>query len=185
MIQPPVQKELLFNLWQQVLPGDENALSRIHAILYNELFNYASHMLDDAALADDAIQEIFIKAWTRRLHIGVVDNVKAYFFTMLRRHNINQLKSLKLQAIRINNSYEPDMSFSPEDIIVSREQEAALQSRLQLLLNQLPRRQKEVVYLKYYDNLNYEEIGQIMDINYQSVINLVFKAIQFLKKAAQ
>lgn len=182
MNQPPAQKEILYHLWQQVLSGSESSLSQVHALLYEELFNYANHMLNDAALADDAIQEVFIKAWTKRSKIGVMENVKAYFFTMLRRHNINQLKSLKLRLLRVSELYEPDISFSPEDIIVLKEQNAAQRVRLQQLINELPRRQKEVIYLKYYDNLGYDEIGEIMNINYQSVVNLAFKALQWLKK---
>ena len=50
------------------------------------------------------------------------------------------------------------------------------------LLNKLPKRQKEAIYLKYYSGLKATEIAEIMDINYQSVVNILHKAIKNLKE---
>ena len=51
-----------------------------------------------------------------------------------------------------------------------------------LCLNKLPKRQKEVVYLKYYSGLKTKEISETMKINYQSVVNALHKALKNLKK---
>ena len=50
------------------------------------------------------------------------------------------------------------------------------------LLNKLPKRQKEAIYLKYYSGLKATDIAEIMDINYQSVVNILHKAIKNLKE---
>jgi len=51
-----------------------------------------------------------------------------------------------------------------------------------ILLNKLPKRQKEAIYLKYYSGLKTTEISEIMNINYQSVVNTLHKAINNLKE---
>jgi len=173
--------------WESVLAGDTDALRVIHEHLYASLHHYAKSMLKDEALADDAIQDIFIKAWTQRDKIGKLQHVKAFFFTMLRRHNLNQLRSFKTRLLHLGllTSSQDDIEFSPEDIVVRSEAENEDKARIGLLLNQLPKRQKEVIYLKYFEELDYKDIAVIMKINYQSVVNLAFKALQYLKTAIQ
>ena len=95
------QMDDLQKCWESVLAGDTEALRIIHENLYPSLHHYAKSMLKDEALADDAIQEIFIKAWTQRARIGKMQHVKAFFFTMLRRHNLNQLRSLKTKLLHL------------------------------------------------------------------------------------
>jgi RNA polymerase sigma factor (sigma-70 family) len=173
--------------WNSVLADDTDALRLIHESLYSSLHHYAKGMLKDEALADDAIQEIFIKAWTQRHKIGNLQHVKAFFFTMLRRHNLNQLRSIKTRMVHLGlfTSAQNDIEFSPEEIVVYGEYQKEGKARIGQLLNQLPKRQKEVIYLKYYEELEYKDISAIMKINYQSVVNLSFKALQFLKTAIQ
>jgi RNA polymerase sigma factor (sigma-70 family) len=48
-------------------------------------------------------------------------------------------------------------------------------------LGRLSNRQKEIIYLKYYQNLSYEEVSEIMNINYQVARNLLYQAIKSLK----
>lgn len=181
------QMDDLQQCWESVLAGDTNALRIIHEHLYPSLHHYAKSMLKDEELADDAIQDIFIKAWTQRQKIGKLQHVKAFFFTMLRRHNLNQLRSLKTRLVHLGlfTAAQNDIEFSPEEIVVRSEAAFENKSRIGQLLNELPKRQKEVIYLKYFEELDYKDIAMIMKINYQSVVNLAFKALQYLKSAIQ
>lgn len=181
------QMDDLQQCWESVLAGDTSALRIIHEHLYPSLHHYAKSILKDEALADDAIQDIFIKAWIQRKKIGKLQHVKAFFFTMLRRHNLNQLRSLKTRLIHLGlfTSAHNNVDFSAEDIVIQAEEKAEERIRISQLLNELPKRQKEVIYLKYFEELDYKEIAVIMQINYQSVVNLAFKALQYLKMAIQ
>ena len=67
--------------------------------------------------------------------------------------------------------------------MVREEEYLSLQSKIAELLNQLPKRQKEVIYLHYFEDLDYSQIAEIMAINYQSVLNLTQKALQKLRSA--
>jgi RNA polymerase sigma-70 factor (ECF subfamily) len=49
-------------------------------------------------------------------------------------------------------------------------------------INQLSNRQKEIVYLKLYQQLSYEEVSEIMQINYQAARNLFYQAIKSLRE---
>lgn len=170
----------LTGLWNAVLQQDTRAYARIHGQLHPVLYRYAFAMLDDEALAQDVIQEVFIRIWYKKESIGPLNSVRAFFFTAVRRQALNQLRGLK--ALQILPASEPDIAFSAEDILIEQEDEAERKTKIGQYLNQLPRRQREVIYLRFYEELSYTEVAAIMQVNYQSVINLAHKAIAQLRE---
>jgi RNA polymerase sigma factor (sigma-70 family) len=169
--------------WQQSLEGDDYAFSSIHRELFHGLYSYALKLLQDGELANDAVQELFVKLWAKRETIGKLRKVKPYFFTVLRRQILNQLRNLHLRDRIISRIGGPDIDFSPEEIVVRSEEYISLQNKITALLNELPKRQKEVIYLHYFEEMDYNQIAAIMGINYQSVLNLTQKALQKLRSA--
>jgi len=169
--------------WILALEGDNHAFYSIHRALFDGLYGYALKLLQDPSLAGDAVQELFVKIWVKRESIGVIQKVKPYLFTSLRRQVLNQLRDLRHNKLKSIGLPEPDIDFSPEEIVVRNEEYAALQGRIAALLNTLPQRQKEAIYLHYFENMEYAQIAEVMGINYQSVLNLTQKAIQRLRSA--
>lgn len=173
------QGEDLTSSWHFVLQGDARAYASIHGQLHPVLYRYALAMLGNEDVAQDAVQEVFIRIWYKKDTIGLLQNVRAFFFTALRRQALNQLRGLR--SLQILPASEPDIEFSPEDILIEQEHVAERQLKISQYLNQLPRRQKEVIYLRFYEELSYTEIAEIMKVNYQSVINLAHKALTQLR----
>ncbi len=179
----PLHTDQLYDWWLQALEGDTHAFRRIHGELFEGLYDYALKLLQDSELADDAVQELFVKIWVKREVIGTLRKVKPYFFTALRRQILNQLRNLQLRELRIGALPKPDIDFSPEEIVVRNEEYLSLQTKITALLNELPKRQKEVIYLHYFEEMDYAQIAEVMGIHYQSVLNLTQKALQKLRQA--
>lgn len=68
-----------------------------------------------------------------------------------------------------------DIQFTKEELITNQETKSFKNKNIEILLNKLPKRQKEAIYLKYYCELKTVEIAKIMNINYQSVVNTLHK----------
>jgi RNA polymerase sigma-70 factor (ECF subfamily) len=173
----------LEDLWLEVLGDNPNALQLIHRELFSRLYQYSTNLLTDDLQADDAVQEIFIKAWIQRKKIGPLKNLNAYFFTLMRRYCLNVIRNKKVadrRLIRFQKT-EPVITFSAEDILVEKEVANGVREKINDLLNGLPPRQKEVIYLKYFNDMNNAEIAEVLEIQYQSVVNLSHKAITYLK----
>jgi RNA polymerase sigma factor (sigma-70 family) len=179
----PLYKDPLGDWWKRSIEGDTGAFHDIHRSLFAGLYNYALKLLQDEALAGDAVQELFVKVWVKRATIGPLQKVKPYFFTALRRQILNQLRNLRLRELKISALPRPDIDFSPEEIVVRDEEYRTLQNKIADLLNELPKRQKEVIYLHYFEDMDYTQIADIMGIHYQSVLNLTQKALQRLRAA--
>jgi len=170
-------------LWIRALDGDADAFQNIHRELFSGLYYYALKLLQDGELANDAVQELFVRLWERRNSIGPMRKVKPYFFTALRRQILNQLRNNQTRELKVNTLPGPDIDFSPEEIVVRNEEYESLQARIAALLNELPKRQKEVIYLHYFEEMDYTQIAEVMGIHYQSVLNLTQKALQKLRQA--
>ena len=82
------------------------------------------------------------------------------------------------------DSLQENMSFeiSHDHFIIHREDELHRVKMIMEAVNKLPARQKEIIYLKIYQRLSYEEISDVMNINYQVARNLMSQALRSLKK---
>lgn len=151
---------------------------------YNGLYHYALKVTQSKAVSEDCLQSLFVNLWINRKNLSEICSIKPYLFKSLRRDlkRVNYSPILKKDSEAVLLQLHIAPNFSPEDIIVEDETKQHLQKQIAHVLNKLPARQKEVVYLKYYEGLEYKEIAQIMGVHYQSVVNLLFKAMTFLKK---
>lgn len=177
--QPDNEKLQLW--WQQSLNNDTAAFGNIHAVLFDGLYNYALKLLNDEDLANDAIQDLFIKIWNKRSSIGSIQKLKPFFYTVLRRQVLNQLRDLKLKKLKISILAQPDIEFSQEEILIKQEDAAGIKEKITSLLNALPARQRELLYLYYFENMSLTQIAEVMGINHQSAMNLKQRALQKMR----
>ena len=91
-------------------------------------------------------------------------------------------KNEKLKHTDFSAETFVDIQFTAEELMTNQETERFKHKNISKLLNKLPKRQKEAIYLKYYSGLKAKEISEIMGINYQSVVNTLHKAIKNLKE---
>lgn len=142
------------------------------------LIQYGSKLCPDDSILKDCIQELFIELWQNR-STTEVRSVKAYILRALK------YKIYKAQGRRnISPGIDEDMGFeiSHEDLLIHSEDDRQKAARLVDSIQQLPPRQREIIYLKLYQQLSYEELSEVMQINYQAARNLFSQAIKSLRQ---
>lgn len=168
--------------WTAFIKGDEKAFVVLHDLFFHTLYEYALRMLQDPDLAYDAIQELFLKLWEKKKTLPDVQFVKAYLMRSLRYAVLNKLRSLKLYELKIAARYHtPDIEFSPEEIRIKKESASFNASQLTQMINELPARQKEIIYLRFYEGLSYKDISHVLNINYQSLVNNINRTLTRFK----
>ncbi len=167
-------------LWLAFKKGDTQAFRLLYQQHYAGLYHYALKITHQPDLSQDCVQNLFIYLWNCRTHLSDIVCIKPYLFKALRR-DLHRLTSAEGRN-ETGREIPEVLCFSPEEIVIEDETRHYLQQQIAQLLNELPARQKEAVYLKYYEELDYKAIAQIMGIHYQSVINLLYKALTYLKK---
>ncbi len=171
-------------LWLSFKNSDEIAFSSIFYTYYNDLYKYGLKIINDEDLVKDAIQELLITLWNSREKLADVTYIRYYLLKSLRRSLLRTLEKQKkgFLEMRLFTSHEPDITFSSEEAIILDESTKEKGSYLTNLLNSLPKRQKEAIYLKFYCELEFEEVAQIMGLNYQSVVNHIHRAFKELRQ---
>lgn len=169
------------DLWTAFKDGDRDAFAVLFRRHFSLLFQYGTKLCADRIVVEDCIQELFTELWQNK-PVAEVQSVKAYLLTAVKYkifkvyRNNPSLKSY--EEIQNNTSFE----ISHENFMITKEEDQQKAKRIIIALEQLPGRQKEMIYLKIYQALSYEEISEVMGINYQAVRNLFSQAIKSLRK---
>ncbi|HPG05410.1 MAG TPA: sigma-70 family RNA polymerase sigma factor [Saprospiraceae bacterium] len=162
-------------LWLRFKQGDSDAFEQLYQENLDGLLRYGHHFTPQTELIEDVIQELFVDLWQRKANLGDTDSPRKYLCASL-RHRL--YRTLKKNAKTASEDEIPfDMSWDWEDAPSSEERYAQVESALE----QLSHREKEAIYLRYHQGLSYEEIGDIMGVQYQSLRNQVHRAIQKLR----
>lgn len=170
-------------LWELFKKGDELAFKEMYFKHYPMLYQYGFNICHDEDVCDDVIQDMFSDLWHTRRNLGIALSIKAYLFSTLRRRTLQRLRQIRRKQVIALELFtrNPDIEFSPEMIMIREEGDFFKRSIIKDALNQLSKRQKEVIYLKFYQEISYKEVAEVMGINYQSVLNYSQKALQVLR----
>jgi RNA polymerase sigma factor (sigma-70 family) len=176
------ENQHLLYLWQQAQAGDKMAFCRLAELQYRSLFRYATNFTSDTDFIKDTIQDVFINIWEKRQTI-TIQFVAVYFFKSLRNQLFQEFRRSKpsLSSLEADELGELSDWQTIEVNITQEESESESQLKLRQAVELLPKRQQEVVFLKFYKNLDNEQIADLMEINRQSVANLLYRALTTLK----
>jgi len=172
-------------LFKAIANNDLDALSYAYQRYYNGLYFYGLKCTYRVPLIEDSIHDLFLKLWDKRSDIKIKQAFKPYLFKMFRSIIVDRLNKLN----KTGELQQPDELLAPslsvQDIIINREFESEQLRQLDLALKGLSSRQAEVIYLRFYEGLSYEQIAEAVDINYQSVRNSIYESVKFLKSAVK
>jgi RNA polymerase sigma factor (sigma-70 family) len=167
-------------LWSQFKNGDRKSFSLIYQQNIAALINYGLKIYDDTTILKDIIQDLFVELWNSRSNLADVDSIKFYLFKALRfkliRLERKQFASTRLAATLREHTKET-MDMSAEDKIIGEEAQENQTELLQNAIMSLSNRQKEAIQLRFYQGFTHEQIAELMQLNYQSVSNLLYTAI--------
>lgn len=173
-------KNLDSEIWQRFQRGDEEAFSYIFDAYHLQLFEYGQRFTSDEHLVRDSIQDVFFELARKKGKLSLTDNILFYLLKSLRQRIFYNIRKNKNVSFETNPELFDEFNLRYSMDVNPVEKELNL-DRLADAVNQLPARQKETIYLKFYKNLSNQEIAEIMQINYQSVGNNIQKAIHKLK----
>ncbi len=171
-------------LWQALKRSEKAAYEILLKKYYPIVLNYGVRFYKDKEFVKDCVQDLFIEIWNRREYLADVVSVKSYLLHSIRKNIIRESSRLKWfrEADKISDDHDFDVEFDIETYLISREVENELLQKLRFELDKLTKRQREAIFLRFNQDLSYEEIAIIMDINYRSVVNLIHEAIKAIRK---
>lgn len=169
--------------WKALKSDDGEALSVLYSLYANPLYNYGSKFSSDEEVVKECIQSLFVTLWDRRNSLGTPVNVKNYLFKALRVSIFKHKKLFEMQQrLKEGENYSFLATLSIEDELIIGEDTSALQLRLQAGLEQLSPRQREAVFLRFYEGMSYAEVAEVMDISVKGTYKVMARAIDALRE---
>lgn len=180
MLERQIRENNDYALWEDFRSGSESAFSKIYNEYVQELYRYGVRFNPEAEIVKDNIQELFIKLYNNRANLNPTDNIRLYLLRSLKNRLINvyfdkkesvSLDDLPFEILKTEDA-EPGEDW---DEIVKRK-------KLKKGIDSLTPRQREAIYLRYTREMTMAEMTELLNMNYQSVRNLLHRSIEKLRK---
>ena len=170
--------------WERMTTGDQNAFLNIYQSHYQSLLSYGFSITANVELTKDCLQEMFLELWKKHAVLNKeVANVRSYLFTWLRRKISKELTRLNTQNNKTQNLEQQDQyTWSYEELLIAFQQTEEDKNKLRNALNELTKKQLEIIKLKFFENLSYSEIAARTSLTQRTVYNLVYEAIRHLRE---
>ena len=170
------------DLWKLFLEGDKEAFSVFYRHNYRKLYSYGISLGMDSELIDDIIQELFVKLYTRPQLIKDFSTIQAFLYAAVRNAFVNHEKQRK-KYLYLDEFENFELPYFVENTQIEDEEELkALKEKIHRIINSLTPRQKEISYLRFLHQKEYEEIARIMDMSEQAARNLTYRAMEKIRK---
>lgn len=170
------------HLLKEIKNGNDQAFEFLFQSYYPRLRGYASRFVDDEEAVRDIIQESFLKFWEKRQLIEAI-SVSSLLFSMVRNACLNYLKHLQIVEQHAmehlaaldgkEELYYLDFNLSPEYSLLYKE----LQEQVDIVINSLPPRCREVFMMSRFDKKKNREIAEALHISTTAVEKHIAKAL--------
>ena len=182
--QPIDAEAVAIQLLSDFQAGNVRAFSKLYDLYVNTLFNYGCRLTTDKELLKDCIHDVFVKIYTKREELGNVTNIRSYLFISLK----NKLCDESRKRVNVSDAAVEDLAIVSSDDVENNyisEKQRIEKSVVKKLLGQLSERQREAFTLYYLEEREYEDICRIMNMNYQSVRNLMHRGMLKLRSITE
>jgi RNA polymerase sigma factor (sigma-70 family) len=174
-------------VWNALRTGNRKALDYIFEKYVKLLYAYGGKITKDQGVVEDAIQDLFVELWQRHAALSTTDNIKFYLLKSLRRRITRRIAvdQRKLGDHSLQEDYSWEVEFSMESTIIQQQTSIAQQEQLNRGISKLSDRQREAIYLKFYEKMSYEQLAEVLDISLTSTYKLIGKAVDALRKSVR
>jgi RNA polymerase sigma factor (sigma-70 family) len=158
--------------------GDNQAFGMVYDAYAGQLLAYGESLGFDKETVKDALQDIFCNIYTHRERFREIKNLQAYLFRSLKNTLLNMAQQKGNHSVDIS-LYEGvfHTNVTVLDELIDAEERLRVEQKLNRYLDCLTGRQREAIYLRYIQELDYENIAEIMNLTPHATRKLVSRAI--------
>lgn len=169
-------------LWEDFKKGSQVAYAMIYKNYAHDMYRYGLSLYNNPSFVKDCIHDIFIEIWHARCKLAKVQSIKSYLLSAIRNKVNKEHRRGKLSRFFSTLGSQDGRETSPETILILQHEEEQQQKKLQDVMKLLSSRQREAIFLKFYQGLSYEEIASVLSITVKGAYKLIGRAIHVLRK---
>lgn len=170
-------------IWSSYRNGDEQSFRQLYDLYYAGLFKYGFRFTKDQHIIEESIQDLFIKLWQNRNTVGPTPSVKFYLYKAFRRVLARKLEYLPetVSYAGQDDKLQFDFEIGQDEVLMQKERMLELKRQLETAMAGMTDRQREAIYLKFYEDLSYDEISEVLSITPKATYKLVYRALDHLR----
>lgn len=165
-------------LMEHLKKGEEDAYAYLMDTYYNKLCVYARSLSRDVYLAEDIVQNIFLRVWEQRQKLKDIYPIKSYLYQSVYNEFINQYRK-KSNLMAVENEYMKDLNAILEEDTKDITKLIAL---VKQEIQNLPPKCKEIFIMGKQEGLTYVEISEHLNISFRTVENQMSKAFSIIRE---
>jgi len=169
-------------LWESLRNGDESALRQLYMNYYKHLLTFGLRYSEDRDTLKDSLNNTFLYIWEKHSTLGAAKHVGNYLFKSFQRQLERDLKKTKALEELMHTSIEKNFHESDETQFITKQEEDIRVKLLKDAILKLSARQRELITLRYYDGLSYDEIAANTQLSKRAVYNQIHTAVNKLKQ---
>lgn len=174
-------KQKCYDLWISFIKGDSDAFSELYKLFYRTLYSYGLSFKTSEEQVRDIIQDLFVKLYARSELVKDASTLSPFLFASMRNACINSMKTeQRLTSLDTIAGFEINYSIDNNNI-EDKEELDRIKILVKNILDQLTPRQREIIYLRFLHQMEYEEISKIMEMSEQAARNLVHRAMDKMR----
>ncbi len=147
--------------------GDESAFTTLYNFYSHKIYAFALKLTQSTTVAQEIVEDVFLKIWIRRATLNEIENFNAYLFTIARNETYKILKQIakNYKIVLLSENNESLVHNSAEDYLVDKE----FTSLLQKAIDRLPHQQKQVYKLMKEEDLKRGEVAKLLHVQPETV----------------
>jgi RNA polymerase sigma-70 factor (ECF subfamily) len=167
---------------EQARQGDKAAFGKLIEAYQTPVYNLAYRMLNNSGEAEEAAQEAFIRAYTRLDSYNPAHKFSTWMLSITSNYCIDLIRKRRALLLSIDEplpahpALQSEKSKGPESQMVTNEQQEMVQG----LLQELPEDYRQAVVLRYWYEMSYDEIAEVMNTTVSAIKSRLFRARRLL-----
>jgi RNA polymerase sigma-70 factor, ECF subfamily len=174
------------DLFEKIQKGDNKAFGLLFQSNYSQLCVFANDFLHKTEIAEEIVQDVFLKLWNTRSEIFIKSSLRSYLYKMVQNHSLNYIrdhstqKTIKEEMLDDIDVYDNQLNREIADTALDEILSDEVERELTLALSQLPEQCRDIFILCRFDGLTYSEIAQKYNISVSTVKTQMGRAMEKL-----
>lgn len=169
-------------IWNLISRGNNSAFVYVYETYSDVLFRYGLRITSDKTLIEDSIHDIFLRIWTRRSLLTITHSIKFYLIRAFRRDLIKKVNEIRKKRFADLSEVDRHWEVSFQELLLENQIILESNENVKAAINNLSDRQREAVFLRYIEGLEYQQIAELMQMKVISLYNLLQKALKNLSQ---
>ena len=159
----------LLHIQQGILAGNEQHLAELYRLFSKRLHHFARVITRSSEVAEEIVEDVFVKLWSNRHRINEVENLTVYLYVAVKNRSLNAISQKASELIRAPfddlDIEAAQVATDPYNLLVTAE----MLKRMQQAVDNLPPRCKMIFKLVREDGLKHREVAEILNISINTV----------------